>query len=95
MFQAAAARAPDAIAIKYFDGVLTNRELDALSDSLASALLARGFRPGDRLVLYTDGVTESFNRRNQGADSVTQRAYKCPQDAKRATGSLAIAALCG
>ncbi len=58
MFKAAVARAPDAPAIKYFDGVLTIRELDALSDALASALVARGFRQGDRLALYLQNVPQ-------------------------------------
>ena len=58
MFQAAVDRAPDAPAIKYFDGVLTIRELDALSDALASALVGRGFRQGDRLALYLQNVPQ-------------------------------------
>jgi long-chain acyl-CoA synthetase len=52
MFDASVARAPDRPAIKYFDGVLTVADLDARSDSLAVALTASGFAPGDRLAVY-------------------------------------------
>jgi long-chain acyl-CoA synthetase len=52
MFDASVARAPDRAAIKYFDGVLTVADLDARSDSLAVALAASGFAPGDRLAVY-------------------------------------------
>jgi len=37
---------------------LTFRELDAASDRMANALLARGLRPGDRVVLYLGNRVE-------------------------------------
>ncbi|MGI6797110.1 AMP-binding protein [Gordonia sihwensis] len=52
IFMSAAAHAPDAPAIKYFDGVLTYGELDAAADALAGALRADGFTSGDRLAVY-------------------------------------------
>ncbi len=58
MFRAGLAAEPDGVALKYFDGVLTRRELDELSDALASALLARGFARGDRLAVYLQNVPQ-------------------------------------
>ena len=52
LFAASVAGAPQAEAIRYFDGVLTAAELAARSDALALGLLARGFVAGDRLALY-------------------------------------------
>ncbi len=52
LFNASVARAPDNIAIKYFDGVLTMADLDRRSDSLAVALVENGFAAGDRLAVY-------------------------------------------
>jgi long-chain acyl-CoA synthetase len=52
MFRASVARAPETVALRYFDGALTLRELDQQTDALAAALLARGFQPGDRLAVY-------------------------------------------
>jgi long-chain acyl-CoA synthetase len=51
-FRASAARDPAVVAIRYFDGALTLADLDRASSALAAALVARGFRPGDRLALY-------------------------------------------
>ncbi|MEV1050589.1 AMP-binding protein [Streptomyces sp. NPDC049887] len=50
-FRAAAGRAPDRTALAYFDGRLSYRETDALSDSVAGRLAARGVAPGDRVAL--------------------------------------------
>ncbi|WP_299537617.1 AMP-binding protein [uncultured Streptomyces sp.] len=44
-------RAPDHPALAYFDGALTYRETDALSDSVAGHLAARGVRRGDRVAI--------------------------------------------
>jgi long-chain acyl-CoA synthetase len=52
MFESALARAPGTQAIRYFDGGLTLAELDAASDALAAALLARGFAPSERIAVY-------------------------------------------
>jgi long-chain acyl-CoA synthetase len=51
-FQASVARVPDSVAIRYFDGALTLADLDRASSALATVLVGRGFRPGDRLALY-------------------------------------------
>jgi long-chain acyl-CoA synthetase len=51
-FRASVARAPDLTAIRYFDGSVTLADLDQASSALAAVLVARGFRPADRLALY-------------------------------------------
>lgn len=58
MFRAAVDRNPDGDAIRYFDGRLTYRELDELSDAFAAALLDRGFARGDRVALYLQNVPQ-------------------------------------
>ena len=58
LFRAAVARAPDAPAAIYFDGRLTYRELDRMSDGLAAALRARGFAAGDRLAIYMQNMPQ-------------------------------------
>ncbi|WP_134766656.1 AMP-binding protein [Nocardioides sp. 1609] len=58
MFRAGLAADPDGVAVVYFDGTLTRRELDAQSDALASALLADGFRAGERLAVYLQNVPQ-------------------------------------
>ncbi|MCP3757558.1 AMP-binding protein [Streptomyces sp. TBY4] len=50
-FRAAVARAPERTALAYFDGRLDYAEADALSDSLAGHLAARGIRRGDRVAV--------------------------------------------
>ena len=57
-FSASAQRRPDAPAIKYFDAVLTFRQLDEQSDAFACALLDGGFGTGDRVALYTQNVPQ-------------------------------------
>ena len=52
VFEASLAAAPDAVAIRYFDGVLTFADLDAASDALAVGLADAGFAPGDRMGVY-------------------------------------------
>ncbi len=52
LFAASVKRAPDAAAIRYFDGTMTLAELDERSDALAAGLLAHGFAAGDRLAIY-------------------------------------------
>jgi long-chain acyl-CoA synthetase len=52
VFTASLARDPAVVAIRYFDGSLTLGDLDRASSALAAVLVARGFRPGDRLALY-------------------------------------------
>ena len=58
MFTAGLAADPSGPAVRYFDGVLTRSELDAQSDALASALLARGFARDDRLAVYLQNVPQ-------------------------------------
>jgi long-chain acyl-CoA synthetase len=58
MFRAGVAKDPDGIALTYFDGSITRRELDELSDGLANALLANGFSAGDRLAVYLQNVPQ-------------------------------------
>ena len=53
LFRATVSRAPDAVAIRYFDGSLTFADLDARSDALAVSLAEHGFAAGDRLAIYT------------------------------------------
>ncbi|WP_370411330.1 class I adenylate-forming enzyme family protein [Streptomyces fradiae] len=50
-FRAAAARTPDHPALVYFDARLTYAETDALSDSVAGHLAARGVGRGDRVAV--------------------------------------------
>jgi long-chain acyl-CoA synthetase len=56
LFRAAVQKAPDQSAILYFDGALSYRDLDELSDALAVGLTERGFEPGDRLALYLQNM---------------------------------------
>jgi long-chain acyl-CoA synthetase len=58
MFRATLERAPDGDAIRYFDGRITFRELDRLTDAFAAALVERGFAPGDRVALYLQNVPQ-------------------------------------
>ncbi|MFI1396559.1 AMP-binding protein [Streptomyces sp. NPDC020681] len=50
-FRAAVDRAPEHTALAYFDGRLTYRETDTLSDSVAGHLAARGIERGDRAAI--------------------------------------------
>lgn len=50
-FREAVRSSPDHPALVYFDGRLTYREVDELSDGIAGYLAERGFRPGDRLAI--------------------------------------------
>lgn len=50
-FRTAAAAAPQRTALAYFDGRLSYAETDALSDSVAGHLAARGLEPGDRVAV--------------------------------------------
>ncbi|WP_448612745.1 long-chain-fatty-acid--CoA ligase [Modestobacter sp. URMC 112] len=52
MFRAAVRSTPDGDALRYFDGRISYRELDELSDALAAGLLDSGFEAGERLALY-------------------------------------------
>ncbi|MGD9531388.1 MAG: AMP-binding protein, partial [Pseudonocardia sp.] len=58
MFRATVERHPDGDAIRYFDGRITYRELDALTDAFAAGLLDDGFAPGERVALYLQNVPQ-------------------------------------
>ncbi len=57
-FRIRAAAAPEAPALIYFDTVIRNAELDAQTDSLATALADGGFVEGDRLAIYTQNMPQ-------------------------------------
>jgi long-chain acyl-CoA synthetase len=57
-FAASVAARPEQIAIRYFDGSLTFRQLDEQSDALACALLDGGLAPGERVALYLQNVPQ-------------------------------------
>jgi long-chain acyl-CoA synthetase len=58
MFGASVARNPDGDAIRYFDGRITYRELDELTDAFAVALLDDGLQRGDRVAMYLQNVPQ-------------------------------------
>ena len=58
MFGRCAGQDPDAPIIRYFDGVLTRRDLDTESSAFAAALVAAGFGAGERVALYLQNVPQ-------------------------------------
>ncbi len=58
MFSACVQRDPGAPMIRYFDGVLTRRELDELSGAFAAGLAEAGFSPGERVALFLQNVPQ-------------------------------------
>ena len=58
MFSASLERSPDTEIVRYFDGTLTLRELDRLSDQFAVALADRGFEKGHRLATYLQNIPQ-------------------------------------
>ncbi|GAA1286922.1 hypothetical protein GCM10009609_61230 [Pseudonocardia aurantiaca] len=58
MFRAAVERNPGGDAIRYFDGRITLRELDELTDAFAVGMLETGFETGDRVALYLQNVPQ-------------------------------------
>lgn len=58
LFAAARRDHPDRVAITYFDGRLSYRELDELSDGLACHLVEHGVGRGDRVALYLQNVPQ-------------------------------------
>ncbi|MGW6422383.1 amino acid adenylation domain-containing protein [Nocardia sp. NPDC055053] len=60
LFDAAAVRTPDAVAIEFGSVILTYAELRTKADRIATALVARGARPGDRIALAVDRSPEQI-----------------------------------
>lgn len=58
MFRAAVARNPDGEIIRYFDGRISLRELDELTDGFAAAVTEHGFAPGERVAVYLQNVPQ-------------------------------------
>lgn len=58
MFQATVGRAPEHDIIRYFDGRVSARELDELSDAFAAGITDSGFRPGERVVIYVQNIPQ-------------------------------------
>jgi long-chain acyl-CoA synthetase len=58
LFRAAVTRNPDGDAVRYFDGRITLRELDEVSDAFAAGLLDSGLAAGDRVALYLQNVPQ-------------------------------------
>lgn len=58
LFSASVAERPELPVVLYFDGELSLRRLDELSDAFACALRERGFAPGDRLACYLQNVPQ-------------------------------------
>ena len=58
MFKAAVARDPDGVIIRYFDGRISLRELDGLTDAFAAAIVDAGFTPGERVAVYLQNVPQ-------------------------------------
>lgn len=52
------ARTPDAVAVAYFDGRLTVREVDEASDALGAAFTSLGTQRGDRVGLYLQNIPQ-------------------------------------
>jgi long-chain acyl-CoA synthetase len=58
MFAASVARNPDGDIIRYFDGRVTLRELDELSDAFAAGIVDAGFAAGERVAIYAQNVPQ-------------------------------------
>ncbi|HWG13511.1 MAG TPA: AMP-binding protein [Streptosporangiaceae bacterium] len=58
MFGSCVRQDPDAPIIRYFDGVLTRRDLDEQSSAFAAALAASGLAAGERVALYLQNVPQ-------------------------------------
>ena len=51
-------RDPDGDIIRYFDGRITLRELDDLTDAFAAGIVDAGFAPGERVAVYLQNVPQ-------------------------------------
>ncbi|MFF5701327.1 class I adenylate-forming enzyme family protein [Streptomyces sp. NPDC012794] len=57
-WKARVAKNPEGTALRFFDGALTAREVDAASDALAAAFESRGTGRGDRVGVYLQNVPQ-------------------------------------
>ncbi|MFD7456404.1 MULTISPECIES: class I adenylate-forming enzyme family protein [unclassified Streptomyces] len=57
-WKARVAKNPEGTALRFFDGALSAREVDAASDALAAAFEARGTNRGDRVGVYLQNVPQ-------------------------------------
>ncbi|TXS44288.1 class I adenylate-forming enzyme family protein [Streptomyces sp. t39] len=57
-WKARVAKSPDGTALRFFDGALSAREVDAASDALAAAFEARGTSRGDRVGVYLQNIPQ-------------------------------------
>jgi long-chain acyl-CoA synthetase len=58
MFAAAVRRDPGGDIIRYFDGRITLRELDAMTDAFAAGITEAGFGPGERVAIFCQNVPQ-------------------------------------
>lgn len=58
MFDATVRRDPECHIIRYFDGHITARELDELSNAFAAGITDAGFHPGERVAIYAQNVPQ-------------------------------------
>ncbi|MFF9156715.1 class I adenylate-forming enzyme family protein [Streptomyces sp. NPDC014846] len=57
-WKARVAKNPEGTALRFFDGALSAREVDAASDALAAAFEARGTGRGDRVGVYLQNIPQ-------------------------------------
>lgn len=58
MFKESVGRNPRGDIIRYFDGRVTLRELDEMTDAFAAGIADSGFSPGDRLAIYIQNMPQ-------------------------------------
>jgi long-chain acyl-CoA synthetase len=58
MFRHTVKSNPDADIIRYYDGRITARELESLSDAFASGIVAQGFNAGERVAIYAQNTPQ-------------------------------------
>lgn len=58
MFAATVARAPETDIIRYYDGRISAKELDELSDAFAVGIREHGFQTGERVVIFAQNIPQ-------------------------------------